>query len=285
MTEPLLLPFGIDYLAALGMLSGVLSLFCFAPYIVDTLHGRTQPERASWLIWSMLGVIAVFSQSHEGAASSLIFAMVQVGGTIVIFTLSIRLGAGRYNSRKTMVIYALTALGLVAWYISDSAAYALAITISISMLGGFVTIQKSYRNPSSETMSTWVMGGVASVCAVFSVGKLDWVLLAYPLYLLVLYSCIILALVLGRWAARSQNSVAAAAVDSIAPPVPDEGVVAMTPSPADLLPTRPVKPRGKLWIAQSLPIAEATSAMRHEKPHSLSYQASTRTVRPPTTLV
>ncbi len=33
------------------------------------------------------------------------------------------------------------------------------------------------------------------------------------------------------------------------------------------------------------PIAPATSAMRQEKPHSLSYQASTRTVRPPTTLV
>jgi hypothetical protein len=35
----------------------------------------------------------------------------------------------------------------------------------------------------------------------------------------------------------------------------------------------------------SRPIAAATSAMRQEKPHSLSYQASTRTVRPPTTLV
>lgn len=33
------------------------------------------------------------------------------------------------------------------------------------------------------------------------------------------------------------------------------------------------------------PIAAATSAMRHEKPHSLSYHASTRTVRRPTTLV
>ncbi len=33
------------------------------------------------------------------------------------------------------------------------------------------------------------------------------------------------------------------------------------------------------------PIVPATSAIRAEKPHSLSYHASTRTVRPPTTLV
>ncbi len=33
------------------------------------------------------------------------------------------------------------------------------------------------------------------------------------------------------------------------------------------------------------PIAAETSAMRAEKPHSLSYHAKTRTVRPPTTLV
>jgi hypothetical protein len=36
---------------------------------------------------------------------------------------------------------------------------------------------------------------------------------------------------------------------------------------------------------RSRPIAPATSAMRQEKPHSLSYQASTRTVRLPTTFV
>jgi len=36
---------------------------------------------------------------------------------------------------------------------------------------------------------------------------------------------------------------------------------------------------------RSRPMAAATSAIRDEKPHSLSYQASTRTVRPPTTLV
>ena len=36
---------------------------------------------------------------------------------------------------------------------------------------------------------------------------------------------------------------------------------------------------------RSRPITPATSAMRQEKPHSLSYQARTRTVRPPTTLV
>lgn len=36
---------------------------------------------------------------------------------------------------------------------------------------------------------------------------------------------------------------------------------------------------------RSRPMAPATSAIRQEKPHSLSYQASTRTVRPPTTLV
>ena len=33
------------------------------------------------------------------------------------------------------------------------------------------------------------------------------------------------------------------------------------------------------------PIVLATSAIRAEKPHSLSYHAKTRTVRPPTTLV
>lgn len=310
---------GLSVFAYLGALSGVLSLFCFVPYIWDTLSGRTQPERASWLIWSVLGVIAVFSQGLEGASASLMFAVVQVGCTVVICVLSIWYGAGHYLSRRNRAIFAVAVFGVGAWYVTDSAVYALAVTISISLLGGCVTIQKSYVDPASETMSTWVVAALAAACATLSVGRLDWVLLAYPLYLLVLYTGILCALLLGRRAQRKASedrgavfvrpgargpAVQMAPTTSRTPQMPlVAAFVAREPltiedvfnpplqSQADLwsepatgIPARPAR-RSKLWFAQSRPMAEATSAIRHENPHSLSYQARTRTVRPPTTLV
>ncbi|MEM7470060.1 MAG: hypothetical protein AAF340_01825 [Pseudomonadota bacterium] len=193
-----LAPLGLDAFAALGVLSGLLSLLCFVPYAVDTVAGRTQPERASWLIWSVLGTIAFFSQAYEGAGASLWFVGVQVGGTIFICLLSITRGAGAYMCRKNLIVFGIAGLGLIAWYFTETAVYALAISISISLLGGAVTVEKAFRDPESETLVTWGMAWVASVLAGLSVGVWDPILLAYPAYLLALYTAIVGAVLLGR---------------------------------------------------------------------------------------
>ena len=197
---------------AFGLMSGLLSLFAYAPYIRDTLAGRTQPQRASWLIWSVLGSIAFLSQVYEEAGSSLWFAGVQVGGTIAVFLLSIRRGVGGFADGKDCLVLTYAAAGLVLWYATENAAYALAITIGISLLGGAVTVAKAYRAPESETVSTWFLSFVASCCAILAVGAVDWVLLAYPLYLFTLNGAIVGAVMLGR--------LRDAAVVEALPPVP-----------------------------------------------------------------
>lgn len=181
-----------------GILSGVLSTFAYLPYIVDTIRGRTQPQRASWLIWSALGSIAFFSQVFEGAEQSLWFAGAQMSGTLIVFLLSILVGVGAYLSRRDVLVLLAASVGLVLWYFTDTAIYALAITICISLLGGTVTVAKAYRNPDSETLVTWATSCVASVFAILAVGRLDWVLMAYPLYLFALNGAIVVAILMGR---------------------------------------------------------------------------------------
>ena len=195
-----------------GIASGVLSIFAFVPYILDTIARRTEPQRASWLIWAVLGSIAFMSQVFEGATSSLWFAGVQVASTIIILVLSIWVGTGKFLGKSDYMILVAASIGLLLWYFTDNAAYALAITISISLLGGMATIVKAYRDPESETLITWVVSLVASVCAILSVGVVDPTLLAYPLYLFTLYLGFIVAIVLGR--ARDKASAMTATIPS-----------------------------------------------------------------------
>ena len=164
-----------------GLASGILSTFAYIPYVIDTAQGRTRPQRASWLIWSVLGSIAFVSQVYEGATTSLWFAGVQVTGTIIVFVLSIRVGKGCYLSKSDYLILLAAIAGLALWYFTETAAYALAITISISLLGGFATITKTYKDPYSETLLTWMVSLIASVCALLSVGKVDFIVLALSL--------------------------------------------------------------------------------------------------------
>lgn len=189
---------GTDIRVVAGLLSALLSAYAFFPYIRDTWSGRTQPQRASWLIWSVLGSIAFASLVHEGASTSLWFAGVQVGGTIMVFLLSIRTGAGQYLKRTDYLVLVAAALGLVLWYVTDTAAYALAITISISLLGGVCTVVQAYRNPDCETMSSWALFFASACFALVSVQGIDLLLLAYPLYLFTLYGAVVGAMYLGE---------------------------------------------------------------------------------------
>jgi hypothetical protein len=189
---------GLGPLAAFGLVSAALSCIAFLPYIADTLRGHTRPQRASWLIWSVLGSIAVFSQLYEGATHSLMFAAAQVSGTIIVFLLSIRRGTGSFVNKADAMVLVAASVGLVAWYMTSSSVYALMISISISAIGGAVTAFKAYKQPASETMTTWGLSLVASVLAVLAVGRMDPILLAYPMYLLVLNGAIVLAMIAGR---------------------------------------------------------------------------------------
>ncbi|MEM1237226.1 MAG: hypothetical protein AAGI10_09670 [Pseudomonadota bacterium] len=137
------------------------------------------------------------SQIAEGATSSLFFAGAQCCGTLTIFLLSISRGAGSYLKGCDGAVLAAAAFGLVLWYVTDSAVWALGISCGISLLGGMITVIKAYRVPTSETASFWVLSFLASIMAVGSVGTLDPVLLVYPAYLFTLKAAILIALVMG----------------------------------------------------------------------------------------
>lgn len=196
-----------------GLLAGVLSTIAYVPYMADTVMGRTQPERATWLIWSVVASVAMGSQIYEGANQSLWFVGVQVSATIVIFLMSIKRGAGAYLSRRNINLFGVTLVGLLIWYLAENAMVMLLITTSISILGGSVTVIKAYRDPESETLNTWVLSLAAAFFAVISVGTFDPALLIYPVYLYVLYATIVLAILLGRLHGNVRKP------EAVAPPI------------------------------------------------------------------
>ena len=79
---------------AFALLAGLLAVACTVPYVRDTLRGTTVPHRGSWLIWSVLEVVAIAAQLADGARWSLVPLVAQALGTCLVFGLSVRLGSG-----------------------------------------------------------------------------------------------------------------------------------------------------------------------------------------------
>lgn len=187
-----------DILWLFGLISAGLSLWAYFPYTRDTVLGRTQPQRASWFVWGFLGSMSLATQIADGATDSLWFVSIQVGGTLLIFLLSLWRGTGGLMRSTDCKVMAAACFGIGLWYITDNPAWALGIAIGVSLLGGLVTVAKAYADPDSETMAFWGFSAVSAIFAIMAVGAWDPMKLAYPIYILVLNGAIVSAMVMGR---------------------------------------------------------------------------------------
>lgn len=179
-----------------GYLSGIAILLSFVPYIKDMFRRKTKPERISWLIWSILGSIAFFSQFAKGASYSLVMTGAQAIGDLFIFILAIKYGLGGFLKRDIMALIG-AGIGLFLWYITSEAAVALFIVIFIDAIGAVLTIIKSYENPATETVSAWALTFIGGFFACIAVGSLNLILLAFPLYICLASLAILISIKLG----------------------------------------------------------------------------------------
>jgi hypothetical protein len=181
----------------LGLLSGILIVISYLPYIRDILLHKTKPERASWLIWAVLGSIAFFSQFAVGGSFSLILPASETLFTVLIFVLAIKYGVGGFTRRDIIALIA-AAMGLILWYFTKQPLAALIITVIIDSIGAILTVIKSYHDPESETLISWVLVATAGILATFAVGKIDGSLLLYPLYIFAANAATAVAILIGR---------------------------------------------------------------------------------------
>jgi len=180
-----------------GYLAALLSIFAVLPYIRDILKGKTKPERASWFIWTVLGSIAFFSQLAKGATNSLWVVGVGTFCVLIVSILSIKFGTGGF-ARRDKISLIIAAIGLLLWFFTKEAAIALYITILVGSTGSFLTVVKSYEDPESETISTWIIAFISGIFAALSVGEWSFILLIYPLYIFLANLSVVVAILLGK---------------------------------------------------------------------------------------
>jgi hypothetical protein len=180
-------------LATFGILSAIVGLIAYPPYLRDMFRGTTKPERASWFIWTVLSGIALVSQIAEGATWSLLMTAANTLGVAVIFLLSIKFGVGGLH-RRDIASLIVAAAGLALWAFTKQPMLALIIVIIVDGAGAWLTIYKAHKNPRSETLSTWVIDCVSNALGLLAVGTLKPSLLLYPAYLLVANGAVVLAM-------------------------------------------------------------------------------------------
>ena len=166
---------------AFGIGAGILSLVGSVPYIRDVCRGTTQPHRGSWLIWSALGATAFASQLADGASWSLALVGAQAPATIVVFLLSIDRGVGGVGILDRGLI-GLAGVGVLGWAVASQPVVATSCAVVADVVGVVLMLPKTWRDPRSETLSTYAFAASAGLLGLVAVDGLDPGLLLYPAY-------------------------------------------------------------------------------------------------------
>ena len=180
-----------------GYLSGILVVLGTLPYIRDIFLRKTKPQRSTWFIYSVLGGIAFFSQLAKGATFSLWLTGLDTLSVVVVFICSLWYGVGGFEKKDYRVL-AVAAIALLLWFFTKEAAVALYLIIGIDAIGTYLTVDKAYKDPSSESYSAWVCSAIAGIFAMISVGSLNIILLSYPLYIFLANGAVVAAMWLGK---------------------------------------------------------------------------------------
>lgn len=142
-------------LAALA--STALSLGGFVPYIFETVRGRNKPHAYTWLIWTLTLGIAGMSIWEGGGGLILSLAMAaNVTLSFITFLLSLKYGTRNITRGDTIALI----VGLIAifvWVVLNSPVLSLFIAVSIDLIGYWPTYRKSFEEPWTEHLTSWVI--------------------------------------------------------------------------------------------------------------------------------
>jgi hypothetical protein len=180
-----------------GVIAGIITLVAYVPYIRDIFKGTTKPVRATWFIWTVLSGIALASQLASDGHWSVIMTLVQMFGVATVFILSIKRGYGSLNKQEVISL-AVAAVGLGLWAATDKPLLALLCVVAVDAAGSWLTVFKSYKDPDSETLSTWILDCVSSIFALIAIGSLNYTLILYPGYLFIANGAVVVVIILAK---------------------------------------------------------------------------------------
>jgi hypothetical protein len=179
MTADLTVP--LSAAAVLGVSAGVVSLVDPLPYIRDVVGGRTRPHRGTWLIWSVLSAVAFAAQWAAGGGWSLLMIGVQTVSIGVVFLLAIPRGVGGVSVPDVALI-AVAGCGVVGWLVLSEPLVATVCVVLADVCGVLLMLPKTWRDPWSETASTFVLAGVSGLLSAGAAAATAPELLVYPVY-------------------------------------------------------------------------------------------------------
>lgn len=158
-----------------------LSLVGAYGYIRDMLRGDTSPNRVTWSLWGVEGVLAFFveRQQHVGLAALMTLMLGLVPCAVVVASFRNPHGAWKLGAFD-VVCGAVSVGGLVFWAAINEPTVALVSFVIADQMAALPTVRKSWLAPSTESPRLFFLGSTNCAITVLTLTKLTTAGVLFP---------------------------------------------------------------------------------------------------------
>lgn len=161
-----------------AVITSILSVVCFLPYLRDIFKRKSTPHIYSWLVWSILqaeGTIAIIvghgSYGALGIGIGTLFC-------VLIFFLSFKYGTKNITRFDTICLIG-SILSIILWIFTKNPLLAVILISVIDIMAFMPTYRKGYEEPHTETVSTYLFSSISSMFALIALTNYSVVTVLY----------------------------------------------------------------------------------------------------------
>jgi len=153
-------------------------LSAFAPYLFDTLKLKTKPHIYTWIIWAITQGTATFAIFYGGGRLGGLELAIGVVLQIVVIIFSLKYGT-KDITKSDKIILLIAFLAIIIWWQLKQPVLSVIMVSAIDVFGYIPTFRKSYKDPWSETLATWILFAMSDIFAMFALSKYNLLTVTY----------------------------------------------------------------------------------------------------------
>ena len=169
----------------------------FVPYLWNSVFGKTRPHVFTWLIWAITNGVAVAGMWFGGGGVGAVAPTIAAIFATTIFIVSLRFG--KKDIRKIDIAVLIAALSAIfIWVLLNNPILAVLLVSAIDVIGYIPTFRKSFKEPWSETISSWALFALASIFAILALQEYNLLTLSYLVSISFINTSLLIYLVIRR---------------------------------------------------------------------------------------
>ncbi len=134
----------------------LLMLVSYYPYLKDILSKKTKPHIFTWVIWLITQGVASFAALSGGSIYSSIGLFAGTFMVLIIVLLSLKYGTKDIRKIDIITLFAAF-VAIYLWLGLENLLLSVVFVSIIDGLGYIPSFRKTFADPSSETLSFWVL--------------------------------------------------------------------------------------------------------------------------------